>query len=300
MNDLESLLMYRDLSAQVYGLWRKAVIDKDREAKAEIRRLLSSNLKHFIITEYPTTGYRARIVRPEKMKNLVITERNNWFSGPSGIHGFLGSEMGAPTKNASCGRANKKNKPVLYLASDVQTACAEVQPSFENLISVALFSIQKGLRIVDFREIPVVYQTFTEADTSEKVINSVFCSSIIEIFRMPVSRLEPDLYKYGQFLSGRLRAHRIDGILYQSSHNQNDSAYNFVLFNPQNANCENEYGDLYKCLSIKTTFQNISVNSSKKSFQPLEAGRSREPVLWNENLMLLQNLKAQRGLSEEK
>ena len=293
MNVMDYFLMHKECTATVYDLWRKAVLANDREAQAEIRRLISLCIKHCIVDGYPTTGFRARIVYPKDLKDLVLSERKGWFDGPSGLNGFPASKMGAPPKGASPGRANKKNEPVLYLASDVQTACSEVQPSCEALISVAKFSIRNGLRIVDFREVPVEYQVTTNHDEPEIIKTSIFFNSIIELFSMPVSSRELDLYRYSQFIKDRLRSHRIDGIIYQSSHNQADGTYNLVLFNPQNAVCVSECGELYKCLSIKSSFQNISVNSTEQTVHPIEAGRARAPFLWNETMMMLKDFKKQ-------
>lgn len=291
MNGIEALLMHRDLSIQVYGVWHNAIFNQNDEAKKTIDDLIEQSLPRFVITEYPLEGYRARIVQPKDFKDIVLTKRDDMFTGGSGLNGFPSNLMGAPPKEkVLAARANKEHESFLYLASDVQTACSEVQPACDTLISVSKFSVVAGLSIVDFRSIPTDLMSFNQDDDIDKLKEIVFCSSLLHFFSMPVRAREEDQYSYSQYITESLKKRNLSGILYPSSHNYNDNAFNFVLFDPRNASCIGEYGDLYKCLSINSTFQNISVNRSRKNVAVIEANRSTDPVLWNELAMLRQEI----------
>ena len=279
--------MYNELTGQVYGLWDKAVHSSDSSAKREIDRLLEQNLARFISMDYPKEMYRARIVYPNDFREIVLSEREDLFRGRSGINGFPADQMGAPPKNsASNGRANKEQETVLYLSSDIQTACAEVQPTCSAFISVAIFSICDGLSVVDLRSIPGDLQSFTQDDTAEKLIDLVFCESIVEFFSIPVSNKESELYDYSQYIAKVFQSKQIAGVIYRSSHNFNSTAFNLALFNPQNAHCGCTCGDMYRCLSRSASFQNISRNYTNKNLEIIETSRQIEPILWNQTLLL--------------
>lgn len=291
MNGIEPLLLYRDLQSQIYGLWRNAVINKNNEARKEIRKILNRSLPRFIAEKYPVEGFRARLVKPKDYKDLYICKAESLFRGRSGLQGFPSDLMGAPPENyTTAGRVNKKHRPILYLASDIQTACSEVQPLCEALISVSKFAVVEGLTIVDFRETPSCLQSINQDDPAEKILDAVFCKSILDLFSIPVGSGEHDLYQYSQYIAVLLAKEGVAGILYPSSHNFTNSSFNFALFNPQNARCVGEHGDLFKCLSVQSTFQNISVNCSRSDVEILTARRDRDPVLWNETAMLRKDM----------
>ena len=291
MNGIEPLLLYRDLQSQIYGLWRNAVVNKKIKTRKEIRKILNRSLPRFIAEKYPVEGFRARLVKPKDYKDLYICEAESLFRGRSGLQGFPSDLMGAPPKKyTTVGRANRKHRPILSLASDIQTACSEVQPLCEALISVSKFTVVEGLTIVDFREIPSCLQSINQNDPAEKIQDAVFCKSILDLFSIPVGFGEHDLYQYSQYIAALLAKEGIAGILYPSSHNFTNSSFNFALFNPQNARCGGEHGDLFTCLSVQSTFQNISVNCSRRDVEILTARRDRDPVLWNETAMLRKDM----------
>lgn len=302
MNGIEALFAFKDISTQVYGVWKNAITNDSEESRAEISRLLERNLNELTVTSYQTQGFRARVVYTADIAKLVVNDGDDWFnrgdlfSGRSGINGFPADEMGPPPESkAGASRANRENVSYLYLASDVQTACAEVQPLCESLISVIEFQVKKGLSLIDFRTIPNDLRSFTDKDDPDKLIDIVFCQSLLKFFSIPVSAREQQLYCFSQYIAEILKDRGIDGILYSSSHNYSDNAHNLVLFDPNNAECVQDYGELYACLSIKSSFQSVSVNYRNDNLRILEAERRTDPYLWNNTAMLAKEIKEFRN-----
>lgn len=286
----------------IWDLWREAVLDSDSESLEKIRILLERNAKNFATTNYPLLGYRARVVQPRNYAELDLqTPDSNGlfpsFSGDSGLRGFPAEKMGAAPSNLTPeGRANFAKESVLYLASDIQTACSEVQPTCNDLISVIRFNITEGLTIIDFRDLPEHLQSVsTEKNTAQDFMDFFFCRSLCRIFSMPVSSRSPEYYKYSQFITHYLISQGIDGIIYRSSHNYDTKSYNFVLFNPDNATPAEKSGELFTCLSIRTTFQSVSKNYVEETVEILEAKREDDPYLWNRALMLYANISKAQG-----
>ena len=300
MNGIEVLLQLKDLTEQTYSVWKNAILHQSEEAEKEIERLFERNIEKFKNSSYQRNGFRARIVYDDSLNELVLGNRDDLFEGRSGVNGFPADKMGAPPiEKTGAGRANKEKESFLYLASDIQTACAEVQPLCESMISVIEFQVKEGLTIIDFRAIPDDLRSFTDKDDTEKLIDIVFCRSLLHMFSMPVRAREQQLYSYSQHIAKKLKERGIDGIIYNSSHNDIDDAYNLVIFDPANANCIQEYGELYICLSKKASFQNVSVNYRNNNLKIVEAERTTEPYLWNRTLLLSQELKKHRRTEQE-
>ena len=292
MTMLNALLVTKDVETQIYRLWTNAISNGNEKALGEINRMLGRIIAEFKTVNYPREAFRARIVYSMNIKEIVVTDRNSLFSGRSGLNGFPAAQMGPPPKDkATGGRANRPNESLLYLASNVQTACAEVQPTCGDLLSVAAFTINAGLSIIDLRALPESLETFSDKDDVEKLCDILFGRSLIEFFSMPINAKETELYLFSQKIAEYCHQGGADGILYPSSHNGDDDAFNMVLFDPQKATCSQRYGDLYKCLSKKSVFQNISVNSRKDNVELYEAERIRNPFLWNEAALFHQELK---------
>ena len=286
-----------DITKQIYMFWGNAVKNNSAQAKKEIDKLLERNAVRLVTKQYPKEAYRARIVEPKDYPNLVIGKQSKisgdqLFSGNSGIHGFLADNMGPPPiEKINNGRANKEKNPCLYLASDIQTACSEVQPCFESLISAIKFSLNLGMSLIDLRNLPKNLRSYNSKEDMDKLIDIIFCQSLLYFFSTPVSSKDEDIYKFSQYVAEYFSTKNIDGILYLSSHNYNNDAYNIVLFDPTKATINEEYGELFKCLSIKTTFQSLSNKyRNENDITILESKRERDPLLWHEILLLYKEL----------
>lgn len=285
----EILEQYCDITKQVYSFWKAAVINHHAGATQEINRLLEKNVTKTISTCNGQHMFRARIIENHDFEKIHLGKRDDLFSGSSGIYGFHANEMGAPPiQYSSEGRANVAGASYLYLASSKETACAEVQSICDDLISVAVFELKNDLQLADFRKVPDDLSSFTDKDDPLKLVDIVFCQSIIYFFSCPVRKKNDDIYKYSQYIADNLRNNGTRGIIYNSSHD--DRAYNIVLFNPSDAQCISEFGEVFRCFSVTSKYQSVSKNYSSSNLDVLEVKREDEPYLWNRNLLLYRDL----------
>lgn len=93
-----------------------------------------------------STFYRARLGIAQRYARRAAGREQMLHYQP-----FQGRKMTAPPPpQAPAGRANRQGVSVLYLASDVATAVAEIRPHPAHLISVGAFAAERDLRVADF------------------------------------------------------------------------------------------------------------------------------------------------------
>ncbi len=215
-----------------------------------IRMLLDFNKT----TTYNTEFYRARIIKPYHYINMHIVEIDE-TNNKSGIFGLSREEMQAPPSEvANDGRANPKGISYLYLANDPQTACSEIRPSVTDYISISKFILEKSLNIISLNSI-----NLEKYNEPEKTKRFHFLKNVFNSFTMPINERNSIIYAPSQYIAAYLQSNNIDGIQYASSSNMQPESFNIVLFDPKNAKCVEEYGEVYRCIEKKTVFQNISV-----------------------------------------
>ncbi len=163
-------------------------------------------------------------------------------------------EMGPPPKHLTKeGRLNSKGIPYLYLATNIETAVAEVRPWIGSELTIGYFEILEDLTIVDtsndkpktslsqyvfvkengndfeIKKRPVESYTFAEKE-------EYIWGDINSAFSRPISPSDSPLrYLPTQYLAEKLKTKGYDGIAYKSSLNKD--GYNIVLFNPDKAKC---------------------------------------------------------------
>lgn len=143
-------------------------------------------------------------------------------------------------KIASEGRLNRKKTAYLYLASDIDTAIAEVKPSNGHYVSLGEFEIIKdldNLKIADFCNID--FYNFAKSDTD--IQNYIILKSLKERLSLPNPNKE---YDFTQIIADALIILGFDGIKFESSVGK---GYNLVLFNHCNASY---IKDSYKAVLI--------------------------------------------------
>lgn len=292
MNFVEFLTSYNYIMKKIYSVWNNAIINQSCEAKEEINRHLTHIADKMIYFEEKTAFYRARIVTKDDYSKIVLTNEKKLFSDKTGIHGFKASEMGAPPiGKVKVGRANRNGSSYLYLASDKATACAEVQPVCDDLISVAQFKLKKAINFVDLRNLTDDLQEFTDKDSPDKLVEMVFYSVLVDLFCMPVKSYEEDMYRYSQYASDYFLESGVQGILYNSSRNNSDKSYNIVIFDPSKVDCISEYGEAIKCISTSSKFQSVTKNYHvNDEIELLEAKKDIEPYNWATAALLYRDI----------
>ena len=129
---------------------------------------------------------------------------------------------------ATDGRVNPKGIPFLYLATQDQTAIAEVRPWIGSYVSVAQFKVLRNIRVIDcgrhtgnppwlFREV--------SADEREKVV----WQHIDAAFSEPMTRSDDHAdYLPTQIIAELFKSSGFDGVIYKSRFGNN--GYNLALF----------------------------------------------------------------------
>lgn len=126
---------------------------------------------------------------------------------------FTAGDIGALSpKAASAGRTNRQGVSVLYLASDVETALAEIRPHPGHLISVGGFRARKKLRIASFDQ-PI--GRFSSSDL--RLDDFAIIHHIDALLRQPVVPEERHRYAGTQLLADMLMRRGFDGIAFGSS-----------------------------------------------------------------------------------
>ncbi|MEZ4423044.1 MAG: RES family NAD+ phosphorylase [Gemmatimonadota bacterium] len=125
-------------------------------------------------------------------------------------------QMGAPPAARARGnRLNPSGIPYLYLASDQDTAIAEVRPWRGALVSIACFTPTGGLRVADLRPDVV------ESDAAVQWVGWMLSR--------PAHREDPLAYVASQHLSEVLKSRELDGVVYGSALGM---GHNLALFSP--------------------------------------------------------------------
>jgi len=138
---------------------------------------------------------------------------------------------------ASEGRANPKGIPFLYTTTHKETAIAEVRPWIGAFVTVAIFTVQRPLRIVNctFKDskLPLFYlEEPTPAETE-----AANWRAIDEAFSRPVTVSDRFAdYVPTQILAEEFRRHGFDGLAYHSSLG---AGHNIAIFDPNSVEVSN-------------------------------------------------------------
>lgn len=138
---------------------------------------------------------------------------------------YAGSDIGAlPPPRASSGRTNRSGVSVLYIASEIDTALAEIRPHPSHLISVGGFRARRDLRVARF-DLPV-----GRFASSERRLNLFALIYHIDLLlSAPIVPEERHRYAATQLLSDVLTRHGFEGVIYRSSVG---SGINLCSFDP--------------------------------------------------------------------
>ncbi len=156
--------------------------------------------------------------------------------------------------SASEGRANPKGIPCLYVASTKETAMSEIRPWLGSIISVARFTNDRELRIIDFSKHFGKRASFYLQEPSDAEKIEAVWRDIDNAFSEPVtnSDLKSD-YAPTQIIAELIKSLGYDGIAFKSSLSD---GYNLALFDLDSAkfkSCE-----LQEAKEIKFSFGGVS------------------------------------------
>lgn len=207
-------------SLSTWELLRKELMEENRFfPKTAIDPETIANLISQLIFRgtLPAQWYRARIQESDASYPIV--------------------EMGAPPKlKASHGRANPVGIPYLYMASTVQTAASEIRPHTGEKISVATFTINQDVKLVDLRNPRKLISPFIYSEESEVAslrADSSFLERLGDELTRPVLPRSAAIdYIPSQYLCELIKNLDYDGVIYRSSMS---GEINIALFYPAKA-----------------------------------------------------------------
>ncbi len=208
-----------------------------RELKTENRFILSSTTKQFIdgLIQYAkshktvnlnesTNFFRTRI-------NKIQIDKKDDEKKPKSPEDMLAP----PPEITAQGRINPKGIPYLYLASDENTAIAEVRPWVGEWISVAKISLNQKISIVNFTSGNLLAdnssnQEQTAADVTWDLFNF--------LFSRPVTEKDELEYLHTQYIAESIKTAEFHGIAYDSLLG---SGYNLAIFDQSLVTVEEVY-----------------------------------------------------------
>lgn len=219
----------------------------EREVKFENRFVHSEAVSEFLSNIKRTLPSRERSVASSAILYRGQIGYEEFDSeGQSTISGFHASRMKPIPHKGKEGRANPKGISYLYLASEENTALAELRPSLGQYISSAQFQVHRNLRVVDCYSVTRHYthlECIFNPPTSQEEIGNAVWSMINEAFTRPVTNAdEASDYVPTQILAEFFKSHGFDGVCFKSSMG---IGYNFILFKLSDA-------ELINCTVMET------------------------------------------------
>ena len=154
------------------------------------------------------------------------------------------------------GRVNPRGIACLYLASDAETAMAEVRPWAGSYVSLGYFKLLRDVKVVDFsKDKRTSLWVLTEhADLSPEERERVVWGDIGHALSRPITPDEPPTeHVPTQILAEAFRAQGYDGIVYKSLLGK---GHNIALFEPNSADLVS--CGLYETESISFKFEQCS------------------------------------------
>ncbi|EMI56013.1 RES family NAD+ phosphorylase [Rhodopirellula sallentina] len=173
-----------------------------------------------------------------------------------------------PNGEVGEGRANRKGDPVLYAADAVGIAVRELRPWFGEEISIAEFTTNDPLKLVDLATPRGVSLTFDllarQHDHRDKRVtpaqfHAAAWDDIARAFSTPVStRIDGDGYLATQRLAAHFQSLGFDGIRYRSStiiddSEANSAGFNYAIFNFENMQPVDSWVVEVKRLNVECT-----------------------------------------------
>lgn len=166
--------------------------------------------------------HRARIGAKKRAADAdYTTTKDSYYYEP-----YAAEMLGAPpVGTTSAGRLNRPGVSYLYLASDRNTAVAEVRPHPGEFVSLGAFKLKKNLTIADLsqHQLTNLFRSNKELEKLEIIINM---ETAFATAAPPSNR---QLYSLTQFLSEVLRGLGFEGVKFRSTVGNGD---NLVIFDP--------------------------------------------------------------------
>jgi hypothetical protein len=186
-------------------------------AMSDLVDTLADEIEAFVNTD--RLWFRSRIGVADKSLH-VGSQRVSRIAIP-----FKGDTLGAlPPPQANANRMNRQGVSVLYVASDIDTALAEIRPHPAQLLSIGGFRPSRRLRIANF-DVPIA--RFSANDDRLAKFAAIY--HIDTLLSTPIVPEERHRYAATQLLTDILIRRGFDGVTYRSSVGDGK---NLCAFNP--------------------------------------------------------------------
>jgi len=141
-------------------------------------------------------------------------------------------QMGKPPIDLiSNGRANPVGIPCLYVASDIETAIAEIRPNKGEMVCVAEFESDKTIQFADLRYPRKTISPFLLSKEQIKLLRRYmeYLCRLSEELTLPISPKSAHLeYLPSQYLCEFIKHCEFDGLIYKSAMG---TGVNYAIFN---------------------------------------------------------------------
>lgn len=153
--------------------------------------------------------------------------RPNGFRSETVYKPYQDKALGAPPPQiARAGRLNREGVSFLYLASDIETACAEIRPHPSHQLSVGQYRSLRPLRLANLE---ADIAAFATSDTQLDLYAFVYAAD--QAMSLPVRPEQAGRYSITQLIADVLRQRGFDGVAFKSS--LNEGGRNVCIFKPE-------------------------------------------------------------------
>lgn len=237
-------------SADAYWAFARTVIN-DR------RWIMPPSGEQFLKTVRTTASGRARIIHAgcRFVRAQRGTDLETRDDGTEWEHPHPAKRLIPNAKYISKGgRANPAGFAYLYLATDPETAMAEMRPWVGESITLGMFETVESLRVVVCQTLPEdILQRYCEKDHTPDEIERFVWNDIARAFSRPVERDDEEkFYLPTQILAEAFKAEGFDGVSYPSGLAQGT---NLVLFDLKRANLVQRYA--YTTKRVRFEFEAV-------------------------------------------
>lgn len=223
---------------RAYQNFSNKIRNSDRFALSQENLDFVQVFKDSIHSRAETLKKDTKLVRAARAYDEYETE-----NGSTNITGASEDRMLPKREFAFEGRVNPSGTVVLYLASSKATAVSEVRPWVGEVISIALFSIVRDLKIANLSKghNQSLYSGLSLEELSDPLkipiekANKCVWNDIDSAFSQPTTRTDIGAeYTPTQFLSEVVKNEGFDGIFYKSAFG-GEQGYNIALFDSKDA-----------------------------------------------------------------
>ncbi len=224
------------------GYWDGSILDGLRDRRdPKVERVVCAALEHnWFETE---AAARELVARLRDDLTAIVPSGSEFFRGRIGVKSrlsakhalaagggtfrylpFSGKDIDRPPlKLATEGRFNRARVSLRYLASDVQTAVAELRPHPGHLVSTAMFRLKRDMKVANFAKHDI--RNFL-SDSRLEDLRSIL--SIADVLNVPVQPEHRVLYAATQLFADVLRSAGFEGLTFNSTVGKGSNLTSFV------------------------------------------------------------------------